>query len=119
MSNQLTVEQLERYSKGGHPKKLHPQCTKYAESNLQFLSEVEQLGFEQQPFEQSEGEYNIIMKIMRAAKLLEVLVCKGCNEPLKVPMHLDEFCDEFSCFSTFWSTVHIFNYSTVLPALGC
>ena len=116
--DQLTVEQLVRYFKGGRPKLLgeihmppdyipsiQSDLDLYNDTDLLFLSEVEQLGFEHQSFEQSEVEY--IMQIVRVAKGLEVLICKGCDEPLNVPIRMDEFCDELSLCSTFWSNFQI------------
>ena len=115
--DQLTVEQLPRYFNGRHPRMLGEICMLadfvpsdyceldlHADADLLFLSEVEQLGFQTRPFEPSVVEF--IMKIVRAAKGLEVLVLKDSYLPNE-SIHLDKFCTELSCCSTFWSTFQI------------
>ena len=111
-----TMEQLVRYFNSEHPKVLGGVCIPAMYfpllnndgivAELPILREVEQLGFEYMPFEPIAAEF--IATTVSNAKCLEVLVLKGCEEPLDAPICVDTLCDELSTCTTFWSTFQIF-----------
>ena len=74
--------------------------------DLPILHEVEQLGFQLKPFESTAVEF--IATIVSCSEHLEVLVLKGCSEPLNVPICIDTLCDELTHCSKFWSNFKIF-----------
>ena len=109
-----TMEWLVRCFNGKHPKVLDGLClpTYYwpllngMDIELPILREVEQLGFEDEPFELIAAKFIAIT--VSSAKCLKVLVLKGCEEPPDAPICIDTLCDELSFCTTFWSTFEIF-----------
>ena len=113
------IEQLVRYFNDKHPKVLDGLCIPVrlpayflpflngdGVVELPILREVEQLGFEYNPFEPTAAE--CIAMTVSNAKCLEVLVLKGCEESPDAPICVDTLCDDLSACTTFWSTFRIF-----------
>ena len=119
---EIIVDAIVSGFKGERPKMLpeiqllkdsevHHGC-KLSEANLSLLSEVEYVGIQCRPFEESSVEW--IVKLVNNATSLQVLILQGCNVPYD-SLDLNYFCEQLATCRTYWSNFQILKVVPGIP----